>query len=415
MRVHRLELQDYRGIRELSLDFDPRVNVIVGENGAGKSAVLDALAVMLSRLVSRYTTSTATGRFFSQSDVSNGRPVLTASVTATFQGAPLQWTVARTGRGKTSQTISNLSQIKDVAARVLARLNEEAAVDLPLAIFYPTNRAVLDIPLRIRKKHPFVQLEAYDDALTGARNDFRIFFEWFRNREDLENELRVQKKNHRDRDLNAVRSAIESLLPNLGSLRVRRSPLRMTLVKGKTELQVDQLSDGEKCLLALAGDLARRLAMANPTLANPLEGSGIVLVDEIDLHLHPAWQRIVVQALGRTFPNCQWIVSTHSPHVLNHMAKESVFILRRQNGDVDLRHPERAYGADINAISEDIQGTRARSDDVVRDLDALFREIDKRNLDKAKQNLSALREKIGDDPELVRASAILRRIEAIGK
>ena len=111
---------------------------------------------------------------------------------------------------------------------------------MPLAVYYPTNRAVFDIPLKIRTKHSFEQITAYDEALTGGRIDFRGFFEWFRDREDLENEERLNNTNeYRDRELEAVRYAIANLVDGFSNLRVRRSPLRMTVNKQGEELIVN--------------------------------------------------------------------------------------------------------------------------------------------------------------------------------
>jgi len=224
--------------------------------------------------------------------------------------------------------------------------SEKGMNNLPLAIYYPVNRSVLDVPLRIRKRHDFDQLAAYDQALTGKRNDFRVFFEWFRNREDIENEIRLEHQTYRDRQLEAVRQAIKKLLPYFSELRVRRQPLRMTVRKGDKELIINQLSDGEKCLIAMVGDLARRLAIANPSLDYPLQGSGVVLIDEIDLHLHPSWQRMIVPALIRTFPNCQFILTTHSPQIIGHVRPDSIFKLKRINDKIEVSHPEASYGLD---------------------------------------------------------------------
>lgn len=151
--------------------------------------------------------------------------------------------------------------------------------------------------------------------------DFRRFFEWFREREDSENEqsfARCSKKildalddndiarnkvselmqSSKDRQLTAVRNAIASFMPNFTNLRVRRKPrLHMSIDKDGETLNVLQLSQGEKSLMALVGDIARRLAMMNPALENPLHGDGIVLIDEVDMHLHPTWQRSIIERL----------------------------------------------------------------------------------------------------------------------
>src|SRR5262249_41436262 len=155
--------------------------------------------------------------------------------------------------------------------------------------------------------------EAYEGALAQGRSDFPLFFEWFRAREDLENETRIHDSEYRDHQLEAVRRAVHALVPELDNLRVQRSSMRMLVDKGAQTFFVDQLPDGERCLLAMVGDLARRLAMANPYADDPLRGGGVALIDEIELHLYPGWQRRVIPALEQTFPNCQFILTTHSP------------------------------------------------------------------------------------------------------
>ena len=100
-----------------------------------------------------------------------------------------------------------------------------------------------------------------------------------------------------DRELDAVRNAIYKFMPEFNKIRVRRNPLQMVVEKKGEQLAVNQLSDGEKTYIALVGDLCRRLVLANPTLENPLEGEGIVLIDELDLHLHPQWQTEITTRL----------------------------------------------------------------------------------------------------------------------
>ena len=90
----------------------------------------------------------------------------------------------------------------------------------------------------------------------------------------------------------------------------------MEVVKDGEVFNIEQLSDGEKSLIAMIGDLARRLSIANPGVREPLHGRGIVLIDEVELHLHPAWQRDILPRLMNTFPNVQFMVTTHSPLVL---------------------------------------------------------------------------------------------------
>jgi predicted ATP-binding protein involved in virulence len=198
------------------------------------------------------------------------------------------------------------------------------------------------------EKQDFHQLTALDLAFSSKNVDFQAFFEWFRNREDIENEQIRNEIGYRDRQLEAVRQAIQSLMPSVTDLRVRRLPLRMTLSKQEQELVINQLSEGEKCLLALTGDLVKRLAIANPGLSNPLEGSAIVLIDEIDLHLHPQWQRAVIPKLEKTFPHCQFIVSTHSPQVISEVGPQNwIYFLRKTEEGLVAEGVKNAYGKEV--------------------------------------------------------------------
>ena len=222
-------------------------------------------------------------------------------------------------------------------------------------------------------------------------------------------------RNYIDKQLEAVRKAIASFLPGYTDLRVKRAPLKMVIHKDKEELIVNQLSDGEKCLLALVGDLARRLAIANPSLDDPLNGEGVVLIDEIDLHLHPSWQRSVVENLTKTFPQCQFMLTTHSPQILSHVKPECIWLLRRDKDGFHSSHPEDSYGQDSNRILEDIMGVPSRPPKIQKRLSRLFLEIDRGDIDKAQRTLTSIRKEIGDDPELVKANVLIRRKEIIGK
>ena len=253
MRVNSIALENFRGIEKLSLTFpEAPTTVIVGVNGAGKSSILDCIAIMLSRLIGRIRASTGTGRLFSEGDIRNGASETRNSIEVTMGSTPIAWSVTRTRHGKKQQSITNLKDLKQVVAQFAPEGGVEESTNIPLAVYYHVNRAVLDIPLRIRGRHEF------DQALTGGRNDFRLFFEWFRKREDIENEeLRdltahgkqmfrePSAKYGTDRQLRAVRTATERLMPGFTNLRVRRQPnLRMTVEKGGEELVVNQLSDG---------------------------------------------------------------------------------------------------------------------------------------------------------------------------
>ena len=415
MKIQSIDIAGFRGISDLSLNFSEGINVLAGINGAGKSAVLDCTAILLSRLIGRIRSSAGTGRFFSESDISNDVRETRNSIEIHFQGETVQWCVTKGRKGLGKQRITRPKQLRKHIERLHSGLEEDEHSALPLAVYYPVNRAVLDIPLRIRKRHRFDRLAAYDQALSGSGSSFRMFFEWFRQREDLENEHRLEKPRFRDRQLQAVRTATKDLLPGFKNLKVRRSPLRMVVEKNGEELIVNQLSDGEKCTLAMIGDLARRMAIANPHMEDPLVVEAVVLIDEVDLHLHPSWQRTLASTLEKTFPQCQFLISTHSPAILSYLDPNRIWMLERTNCGIEAKRPDQTYGQTVDRVLEDIMNVPARPMEIRDKLAKLFLKIEQKKLQKAKRILRELKSDIGIDPDLVKAEAMIRRKEIVGK
>ena len=416
MRLESMKIAGFRGISKLELEFPEQVNVLAGVNGSGKSAVLDCAAIMLSRFIGRIRSSAGTGRYFVDSDISNRTSETQNGVAIHFQGRSVHWSVTKSRKGRRRQTITRLDVMKEHIERFRSELDEDEHANLPIVVYYPVNRAVLDIPLRIRIRHRFDdRLAAYDQALSGEGRSFRVFFEWFREREDLENERRIDKSDFRDPQLRAVRMAIRRLLPGFRKLKIRRSPLRMVVEKNGEELIVNQLSDGEKCTLAMAGDLARRMAIANPTMKDPLKTDAIVLIDEIDLHLHPGWQRHVISALAETFTDTQFLLSTHSPAILSQLKPNSIWIMTKTKSGIVASRPEDAYGQTVNRILEDIMDVSARPREIKEELDKLYLSIERKNMEEAKYLLSNLQDAIGMDPDLIRAGILIDRQEILGR
>ena len=429
MKIQKLTLKNFRGISSLAFDFDPQMNVIVGVNGAGKSSILDCAAILLSRLTSAISSPSSGGRLYQEEDIKNGAAFTNNTIQVAFDADSMQWNMARTRGGHPQEIKSDLGGLKQISDKVQARFAADKKAPVPLAVLYPVNRAVLDIPSRIREHHDFNQIDAYYGALTGAQNNFRLFFEWFRDREDIENETYSRlltetpsmntevvinrRQLVKDRELEAVRTAIPKFLPGFGNLHIQRSPHRMVLEKNKEELIVNQLSDGEKCTLALVGDLARRLAMANPDLKNPLEAAGVVLIDEIDLHMHPGWQRRVVPALSEAFPNCQFILTTHSPQVVSEVKANKIWVLDAKGTRTE--HPNGAFGLDSNRILEDMMDVPERPKEIKDKIARLFELIDAGKLQESMTRMEDLRTEIGSDPELTKAAILIRRKETLGK
>jgi predicted ATP-binding protein involved in virulence len=418
MRVKSIELVNFRGLEQIPLSFTERTTALVGINGVGKSSVLDALAISLSNLTARITGQPSKARSMSMDDIRVGASFARLTTTAELNSpSPTTWAIAlnRKGGKHPPERSSELEALKNQAdllhMRMEVRDSVENPINLPLAVYYDVHRAVLDVPLRVREKHVINPQAAYNDALAHGGTDFRGFFTWFRNREDAENEAIRDNATYRDRDLSAVRRAIEQFT-HFTDLRIRRKPaLRMTVKKGETELNVMQLSDGEKCMLALVGDLARRLTLLNTVGDDPLHGYGVVLIDEIDLHLHPTWQRTVVASLASTFPNCQFIITTHSAQVLGELKPDEIILVRPN----DTSHPQVSYGLDSSRVLEEIMGATSRAGEVQMAISALFSSLERNELVVARAKLEALNQIAPGIAELAGAQALLKRKEVLGR
>jgi predicted ATP-binding protein involved in virulence len=416
MRVSQLSILGFRGIHEISLFLRPSLTVLVGVNGSGKTTILDALALLMMALQSRIKRGKKKGdRRLHISDVNTRMKATHLSIHAEVGSEKLFWKLDGHLFFARLEVEEDDTDLRQFANGLAERQSKNANVSIPLAVYFPTNRAVLDIPQRIRTAHVFDQLAAYDNSLDDNWSNFRLFFEWFRDREDLENEARRDDPTARDVQLEAVRKAVNSLLPGFTDLRIRRQPaLAMTVEKGNELLAVDQLSDGEKCVLALAGDLARRLSLAHPQESNPLAAPALVLIDEIELHLHPSWQRGIIAALKRTFTGCQFVISTHSPQVLSEVHPDDILLLSHKDGELAVHSAENSFGRDSNWILETVMGVDARPPRVEASLQHCFQLIDEGRLAEAREKKNALAREIGDDdPELLRAELILRRKELL--
>lgn len=401
MKIHKLVLQNFRGFQDLTLDLDGENVVLVGKNGAGKSSVLDAVGVLLSSFVEVCLEPKVSTRDVVNSDIFNGAPGLSMSMDFELDGK--QHTCVYTFNSHISHVEFNTEDYDDKS--------------LPILAYYPVNRTVLESLDKMSEVNEFGSSDAYERALTSG-TDFRMFFEWYRYREDIENEAKIRERKFDlfDIQLEAVRRAIYAFLPGFSNLRVNRRPQQLLIDKGGKSLQLNQLSDGEKCMLALVGDLARRLALINPTLENPSHGHGVVLIDEIELHLHPEWQREVIPRLRATFPNVQFIISTHSPQVLGEVQDMKIFQLETTDTGITVTPHPTVFGKDSNRILEDVLGSVLRNREVKKQIEDLFDAITHERWEEVRELKETLVENVGtDEPELIKADVLIRKMRRFGK
>ncbi|ROO07865.1 ATP-binding protein [Pseudomonas fluorescens] len=449
MEINSFKLTDVGRFTDLVVHLAPtqknssNVTVLVGNNGAGKTTLLRSLATALSWLIARIRTEKGNGKYLTNEEIQNNATLAAIAIAVTDHSVSNSsnpeaeeclffWSTARGRLGRKTAVHSELGDATRLADHYRYRITRDDKASLPLIAYYPVERSVLEIPLKIRTKHTFDQLDGYDNSLNRGV-DFRRFFEWFREREDSENESGISdtalaeisvkfgynsdvwktlsnlKASSRDRQLTAVRSAIAAFMPGFTNLRVQRKPrLHMAIDKDGVTLNVAQLSQGEKSMMALVGDIARRLAMMNQSLDNPLQGDGIVLIDEVDLHLHPKWQRSLIRNLSETFPNCQFVLTTHSPLVISDAKDVLVYVLN----DGELHEHNGLYGLDANQVLLEVMDTDIRNSEVQKRLNQLLNEVQDGNLDKAKSLFAELSSELPDGHiELAKAALLIRKLE----
>ena len=409
MIIKSINLVNYRGLGNKSIDFEPDLTVVVGKNGSGKSSVLQAVATVASWIVARIKSEKGIGSYIDDLSITNGSHY--SQIVAAFDEINKVSISSKTKSGLPKLEGTDLRDLRSYTLRVREQLDAtNFKCSIPIFVLYGVKRAVIDIPLSIRNSEDNM-LETYKDCLKGTAN-FKDLFMWFRNQEDLENEIRLGHSGdipYSSRELEAFRLAMQRFIPEFTNVRVRRKPLRMTVDKAGKELNVSQLSDGEKIYFALIGDLCRRLTLANPTLNDPLKGSGIVMIDEVDLHLHPKWQGEIAERLTKVFPNIQFIITTHSSQVINHVATDKLRILN--NGIVSL--PDYSYGMPVSVVLKDIMGVDSElPQKVVDSIKNAYNAISEGNLERSRKLLNDLEAAVPSHPELIRLRKIIDKISA---
>ena len=419
MRVTSLKLANLRAIEVAEFHFQPGFNLVVGVNGVGKTTVLDALAVCLSTVVRRANRLRRYAVSFDITDMRMGADALDVECIIesgeenTRYGymlhTPRERTVPRVEKaGMPREQVHDTPQKAEFVGEPPPAATGDDPGGRPLAILFSTNRAVPSERAPAKSAAVGGLNAAFSGALSNRRGLRLVEFEaWMRVQEALSLERPAAK-----RMLTAFRTAVTRFLPNyrnprLGGESVSGSSLLID--RSATTLPVELLSDGERGVLAMLLDLTRRLAQANPAMEDPAaEAEAVVMIDEIELHLHPAWQRRIVHNLTAAFPRCQFIATTHSPQVIGEVEHDRIHIIA--NGEV--YSPTHSFGVDSSRVLEEIMDADPRTRKVKALLSQLSQEVGKRRYESARGLLAQLVDQLGkNDPEVTRIRTLLDFME----
>ena len=330
-RINKLYLKDYRlfGSTSQTITFseDRNVTIIVGNNGSGKSSILDAISAVISAFTSNFPGQSI--KQFSDYDVHiteeerMGDYLYVGAQFSTTYNGDIEIQRYRQGRTKSPEGV--LRGVRSYAELLMGKINDNEPCNLPIVAYYGTGRGQIKAPERRRDfKKVFTRWDAYSGALEANAN-FKQFIQWFDLMEDSERRERetLRDWDFKNKSLETVRRALSLFVGDkFTNPRMELHPMRFVMDEllengDKRQIRIEQMSDGYKIITAMVADIASRMAEANPEMEDPLLSNGIVLIDEIDLHLHPKWQRTIVGRLTETFPNIQFIVSTHSPIIIS--------------------------------------------------------------------------------------------------
>lgn len=343
MRIESISFRNYRlfddkGEHTLNFAPDKNVTVIVGNNGSGKTSILDAIAIQLSPFISAFPGYSIKPYLDSDMHIGYNEKWPDYLSVESFVKVKYNGTIrtVRTRKGSVKAPESDVKEIKNYAEYLAERINSgDHTFEIPILAYYGTGRGQIQAPERKRNfQKAFSQWDAYDSALEASTN-FKRFFAWY---DLMEDEERRERDRIRDFDykspyLENVRRALNLFVgKKFTNPRIEIHPLRFVMDElgengDKRELRIEQMSDGYKIVIAMVADIASRMAEANPNLPDPLNASGIVLIDEADLHLHVKWQREIIQRLTETFPHIQFILTTHSPIMLSGADDLAQFVL----------------------------------------------------------------------------------------
>ena len=405
MYLEKLKLHNFRCYEKLEIDFNRQLTVLVGKNGSGKTTVLEAIAIALGTWFVGFNIVNAKG-INKRTD-----PLRKAYQIGATDDVQTQFPVEIEAWGKIEEskdqilhwkrelytptgtmTTKDAKEIVEYAAEYQKAISEgRTDIYLPMVAYYGTGR-LWDYH---RQKRTDVfkvssRTNGYIDCLDGTAN-VKLMMDWFQIM--TINKYQRQEENlESNPELDTVYLAMEKCLTNLSGY----SDVKIRYNMGTQELDVyyseqdkqrmriplNQLSDGYKGMISLVADIAYRMATLNPQLGTEVlsKGDGVVLIDEVDLHLHPAWQQKVIDNLMNIFPKVQFIVSTHAPAIISSVKTDKLRIL--SNKEVCMT-ANQVYGKDVNSVMKEIMGVNDRPDQFVELFEKFYRLLSEKKYDEA--------------------------------
>lgn len=411
MKISNIKIENFRCFQNLSVKFDSQMNVIAGNNGAGKSSILDAVSIGVGSFLLGIGEVSAPGihksdvRFVSYEvgSVIDRQPQFPVKIECDgiVDNNQITWIrQLNTESGKT--TYGDAVSIKEIASSMQNLIREgNNQTQLPIVSYYGTGR----LWAQKREKNNAIEknlknrLSGYIDCLSSMSNE-KLMIKWFQKMtmQELQDGEKIP-------ELTAVETAVSQCYKGSGitadnvkvRFNIKSNELEITYLDedGKKQKHpFHELSDGFKNTLSLVADIAYRMAVLNPQFLSDVirKTTGVVIIDEIDQHLHPKWQKNILKNLMTIFPKVQFIVTTHSPSVISSAKKHQLIVL--DDGDVHY-YDDEIYGKDVNSVLSEIMEVNARPDDIELEFSKFYDYLEDEKYDKAREVLDELSKLLG--------------------
>lgn len=397
MKLTSAKIKNFKGIEEWNIIFEPGFNLIKGVNGRGKTSVLEAIAVGLGGFVAGLD-GVAT-RHFSREEIrqvyttvgdgSYDKKIVVPTevyLEADVDGVSYDWVRGR----KDIKTSRSTIQPRDICQKASLMANEENK-ELPVLAYLGAGRVWSQRRERVENifRKQYFRTVGYTDALHDASN-IKLLLNWCVKMEQV-----AWQKEKKIAEYEAVKKAVSDFMQYMEPGDVCRvfydkQQEELMYERGQEVLPVMSLSAGYQSLVWMVFDIAYRMAVLNPFMKDDIaKASGIVLIDEIDMHLHPKWQWNIINALRNVFPNVQFIAATHSP-ILFASAKD-VWLIDVDAEEIEYSHSH--YGIDINTSLKTYQETIEMPVEVKQKADAFHDAMDAEKYETALAILEELENK----------------------
>ncbi len=361
----------------------------------------------------------AHNKYFNKGSVVDVQPQFPVEITtqSEINGEKVQW-IRSLNSANGRDSISNTKELTSIAIRYQERIrNGDTNLVLPIISYYGIGR--LWNQHREKRNNTFkksTRSNGYLDSLDGAAND-KFMMKWFQ-----EMTIQQYQKGQILPEFKAVCLAMEQCFQSISGY--QNVKVQFNLDTHEIDLMylaqdnnfktipLSQLSDGYKCTISLVADIAYRMAILNLQLLEHVltETDGIVLINEIDLHLHPSWQQKILTDLMKIFPKVQFIVTTHAPAVINSVGTESLMIIKDKE---ILCAPDETYGKDVNTIFREVMGVSERPEDVQMLFSKFYNFLDNKNFVGAEAALDSLETILGNNDTKANSCRVRLELERL--